>query len=256
VLASLPMYDLVETRSATDGFWAAVAQAYGTQGKLTRDDDWQALWRNPALGFSQTCGYPFTHEFAGTLSYVATPHYAADGCDGPYYSSILFARTHTPLAHFENQIAAYNSNDSASGMLALQLVFAPLAQRGKFFRQAMQTGSHVGSLAAVQQGQADICAIDCVTVALLKIYRPTALAGLVDVGRSPLLPGLPYVTRSADVNVLRTALALVFANAHVAPLRKALLLSGYSILPATAYDNILTHEQSMQRSGGLQLRDL
>ncbi len=45
--------------------------------------------------------------------------------------------------------AAFNTRDSMSGMLALKLVFAPLAGRRRFFAGAIETGSHVGSMRAV-----------------------------------------------------------------------------------------------------------
>jgi ABC-type phosphate/phosphonate transport system substrate-binding protein len=253
VLASLPMYDLVETRSETDGFWAAVAEAYGAEGGLTRVDDFQSLWRTPELLFSQTCGYPYTHAFAGQLKYIATPHYTADGCEGPNYCSIIFARELQPLSEFRNKIAAFNSRDSASGMLALQLVFAPLAEKGKFFEKTTETGAHVASLLAVQQGMADVCAIDCVTVALLHRYRRSALTGLVEVGRSSHLPGLPYVTRGGDVNKLRAALETVFTSPKHSHLRASLLLEGFTVLPNTAYDVIIAREEQMQSTGGLEL---
>ena len=175
MIASLPMYDLPEARGATDQFWAALADALGIDLPLARVGDHTIAWQRPDLIFSQTCGYPFTHAFAGKLTYVATPHYDADGCEGPDYCSILFAREAAPLERFRGKIAAYNNPDSMSGMLALKLVFAPLAQAGRFFENAVETGGHAASLAALQNGIADVAAVDCVTVALLRKHRPQAL---------------------------------------------------------------------------------
>jgi ABC-type phosphate/phosphonate transport system substrate-binding protein len=251
--ASLPMYDLPETHAATDAFWGALAEVLGLSVNLSRDAEWVAAWRDPTLLFSQTCGYPLTHEFAGTLAYVATPHYACDGCEGPFYRSILLARQALPLADFRGRVAAFNSHESMSGMLALKAAFAPLAEQGHFFSSARETGSHLASLAAVQQGTADLCAIDCVTVALARRYRPAALAGLVEVGRTPLAPGLPFVTRAADVAELRQALAAVFADPRLAATRATLLLSGFSVLEAEAYQAITRLEQHVTAHGGLQL---
>ena len=87
------------------------------------------------------------------------------------------------------RVAAVNTPDSMSGMLALKLVFAPLAEQGRFFSRAVETGGHLASLAAVQSGDADVCAIDCVCVAMAKRYRPSALEGLVEIGRSPSRAG-------------------------------------------------------------------
>jgi ABC-type phosphate/phosphonate transport system substrate-binding protein len=253
VIASLPMYDFPEIRETTDAFWSALAQVLGVEGKLSRGDDWTKTWRQSELFFSQTCGYPFTHEFSGKLKYVATPHFAAEGCEGPRYSSILFARQETPLRDFKNGVAAFNNRDSMSGMLALKLVFAPFAERGAFFSQALETGGHLASLAAVQTGAADICAIDCVTVAYARRYRPEALKGLIDVGRSPSVPGLPYVTAQGDVEKLRAALSIIFSDSDLQDVREKLLLSGYSVLAAQDYNEILALEAVAEARGDLQL---
>jgi ABC-type phosphate/phosphonate transport system substrate-binding protein len=245
MFASLPMYDLPEIQWATDQFWQAVAKRLGADIPLVRAKDWTAPWRNPALLFSQTCGYPYTHEFAGQLTYVATPHYDADGCDGPNYCSIVFAREKAALESFRSKTAVINNADSMSGMLALQLVFAPLAKDGIFFASAMESGGHFASMAAVQQGKADVCAIDCVTVALCRKHRPAALEGLIEITRSPSVPGLPYVTRAGDVKILQQVLKDVFADPAQRMQRDALLLRGVSILSADTYDQILRLEQEL-----------
>jgi ABC-type phosphate/phosphonate transport system substrate-binding protein len=253
MLASLPMYDFPEVRDATDGFWAVLAKAYGAGVGLTREEDWTAAWRSPDLLFSQTCGYPFTHDFDGVLTYVATPHYKADGCDGPNYSSIVMARSAAPLEYFRGKAVAFNNRDSMSGMLALQLVFAPLAIDGVFFATAVETGGHFASLSAVQQGQADICAVDCVTVAFARTYRPSALKGLVEVGRSPAVPALPFVTRAGDVRKLRSALHEVMNDPSADKFKDRLLLAGLTIVPSGGYDIIPQLERAMQAHGGLKL---
>jgi ABC-type phosphate/phosphonate transport system substrate-binding protein len=240
MLASLPMYDLPEIRAATDGFWDSVATAYGTKIRLTRSANWSAPWHNPNLLFSQTCGYPFTHEFAGKLTYVATPCYDADGCDGANYCSIIFAREAQPITELRHKIAAINSPDSMSGMLALKLVLEV-----QNFTHHIETGSHLASLRAVQSSQADVCAIDCVTVALLRKYRPEALLGLVEIGRSPAVPGLPYVTRCGDVERLNQALTSASKTSHA----KALLIKSITVLSVDAYNQILKLEASLNTRG-------
>jgi ABC-type phosphate/phosphonate transport system substrate-binding protein len=253
MLATLPMYDFPEVRAATDQFWSALAKRLGTTIRLTRDDDWTAAWGQPDLLFSQTCGYPFTHDYRDRLKLVATPHYDADGCDGPNYCSILFARKATSLRRFSGQVAAFNNRDSMSGMLALKLVFAPLADEGQFFSRALETGGHFASLTAVQSGDADICAIDCVTVAFARRYRPQALAGLVEVARSPHVLALPYVTVGGDVDVLQDALADVLSDESLAPARTALMLKTCSLFNAEDYDDIIALEVVMELRGGLKL---
>jgi ABC-type phosphate/phosphonate transport system substrate-binding protein len=253
MLASLPMYDFPEIKAETDAFWAALADELSVSIPLTRGTDWTQPWKSQDLLFSQTCGYPFTHAFKGKLTYVATPHYAADGCVGPQYCSILFARERRPLEGFKGRVAAFNSRDSMSGMLALKSVFVDFAENGEFFAAAIETGSHLASLAAVQGGKADVCAIDCVTVDLCRRYRPEALSGLIEITRSALVPGLPFVTTSADVSKLKAALQQVMAQAALQKTRKALLLSGFSVLEPQAYSAIEQLELQIEDKGGLKL---
>jgi ABC-type phosphate/phosphonate transport system substrate-binding protein len=254
MLATLPMYDFPEARPATEAFWQAIAQRLGVSVPLSQPEDWMEAWRRPDLLFSQTCGYPFTHEFAGKLKLVATPHYGAPGCDGPFYCSILLAREHRPLPEFRGTMAAFNANDSMSGMLALKLTFAPFAEDGRFFARAIETGGHLASLAALQKGQADVAAIDCVTVAYTRRYRPQALEGLVEVGRSPRVPGLPFVTIAGDIDKLHQALTDVFADESLAEIRKALLLDGFSLLTEDDFATIPRLEAEMEAGGGFFLQ--
>ncbi len=253
--ASLPMYDWPEVRDATDALWSGMSQLMGLSGPLLRQADHTMVWRSPDLCFSQTCGYPFTHEFRGRLIYVATPHYAVDGCDGPNYQSIVFAREKRPLEQYRGSSAAFNNPDSMSGMLALQLVFAPFATEGTFFGSVLKTGGHVNSLIAVRDGAADVCAVDAVCAAMARRYRPDYLEGLVEIARSPMVPSLPYITIACDTGVIRQALAQVFVDPALQKARDQLFLTGYSILEPGAYGRITDLETAMQQAGGLRLYD-
>jgi ABC-type phosphate/phosphonate transport system substrate-binding protein len=256
VTVSLPMYDWPEVRAATDDWAHGVLRHLGSAGlALDRNPDYFSGWRRGDLVFSQTCGYPFTHEFRGRLAYVATPHYAVPGCEGANYCSFVFAREERPLAEFRGTRAAVNNLDSMSGMLALKLVFAAHAEAGRFFSAVLQTGRHARSMIAVRDGRADICAIDSVCVALARRYRPDYLEGLVEIARSPMVPALPFVTaRGRDPAELRLALARAFADPHLAQAREALFLDRHSILAEGAYDLILRLERQMEERGGLELR--
>lgn len=247
------MYDWPELQPANDLLWEGMARHLGAPSQLDRRADYRSVWEEPNLLFSQTCGYPFVHRLRGTLDLVATPHYTADGCEGPDYCSIVFARERGSLASFRGARAAVNSADSMSGMLALKLVFVPLAKDGRFFAETIETGSHRGSMEAVCTGLADVCAIDAVGVALARRHRPDALAKLVEIARSPKVPALPFVTRAGDVEKLRGALWHVFASDEYTQARDHLLLAGYSVLRAAAYDRITRLENDMLRRGGLEL---
>lgn len=247
------MYDWPELREATDAFWQGVARHLGVSFPLTRRADYTATWSDPTLLLGQTCGYPFTHAFRHRVRYVATPHYRADGCRGPNYSSIVFAREAAPLSAFRGKQAVINNPDSMSGMLALKLVFAPLASNGEFFAATHESGSHLQSLLAVRDGVADVCAIDAVCVALARRVRPDLLQGLHEIARSPHVPALPFISNTGDVADIRAALRKAFADPTLAAAREALLLEDVEVLPEQAYDRILDLEQAMEAAGGINL---
>src|SRR3546814_14970061 len=83
---------------------------------------------------------------------------------------------------------------------------APLARGVAFFGSALESGVHRASIAAVGAGQADLCAVDCVTHALLQMHAPAALSGTRVLMRSPPAPGLPYVTNAKASDDLVDAL--------------------------------------------------
>ena len=55
------------------------------------------------------------------------------------------------------------------------------------------TGAHVDSLAALQAGTVDIAAIDAVTFALVRRFRPALPDGLVVIAEGPRIPCLPLI---------------------------------------------------------------
>lgn len=263
---SLPMYDWPEVRDATDSWARGMARHLRAQGfaeaplQLLRREDYAQAWQSSELMLSQCCGYPLVHFYASALTPVLTPHYAVEGCSGPAYSSLVFVRRADSihaLIELRGRVSAINGRDSMSGMLALKLVFGPLADNGKFFSSMIETGGHAGSLAAVLRGEADVCAVDAVCVALARRYRPELLAGLTEIARSPLVPGLPYVTagrRSTQELVrMRQAIAAAFVDPELQPARDALFLSGCSPLDRSDYAIISALERNLESRGGLAL---
>ena len=264
-IISLPMYDWPEVREATDVWGHGIARHLRQNGfpdvpsELLRRDDYSNAWLSPDLVLSQACGYPLTHAYATALLPVLTPHYAVEGCSGPGYSSFILVRGSAgihQLSDLRSHVCAINDRDSMSGMLALKLIFAPLARGGNFFARTIETGSHLGSLQAVQSGQGDVCAIDAVCLAMAKRYRPELLDGLTELARSPLMPGLPMVTsrhRADDLGRLRLALQAAFADPELRDVRQALFLAGFSALDIDDYAIILNVERDLQSNGDLAL---
>lgn len=265
-LASLGMYDLPEVTDATDAWWAGLARALEREGvadvptRLTRDRTAHAVWRAPDLLLSQTCGYPLTHEFSGRLRVVATPCYDCAGCDGPNYRSLIVVREDDAartLADLRGRVAAVNALDSQSGYSALRAEVAPLATSGRFFAQVTISGGHAASLALVASGTADVCAVDCVTHAMLSRHRPAAVAGLRVLGRTVAAPGLPYVTRADAgddlVARVRAALMAALADPSLAATRATLLIAGARVLPEDGYSRIVEIERGAQAHGYAQV---
>lgn len=163
-------------------------------------DDLMAFWRAPDTLLSQTCGYPLTTQLAGDVDVLARPGFAVDGCEDHDYCSLIVVRDDDALedlADLQGQRLAVNSPDSHSGMNALRHRLAPVAaprlKDGRFFAQVLRSGSHASSLALVQTGQADVCAVDCVSFAHLAEHRPEAVYGLRELDRTEQAPSLPWV---------------------------------------------------------------
>ncbi|HEY9537963.1 MAG TPA: PhnD/SsuA/transferrin family substrate-binding protein, partial [Kiloniellaceae bacterium] len=200
--ASLPMYDLPGLEAATDAWWAGLAAAFRAEGlhqvpeRLTREGGHAALWTAPDLLFSQTCGYPLTHALAGRVTLVATPIYDCPGCDGGRYRSEILVRADDAagqLADLKGRRAAVNAADSQSGCHALRHAAMDLADEGHFFGSVVLTGSHRASMQAVAAGEADVCAIDCVTWCLLQRSEPALTTRLRVLASSQAAPALPYI---------------------------------------------------------------
>ena len=260
--ASLPMYDLPEVREWTDRLWASIAEELresgvaGVPDALERPSDRHDAWRRDGLLFSQSCGYPAATTFRDVLRVVATPHYAAPGCEGPRYSSVVVARETSRVVALEElrgAVCAFNSRDSQSGYNALRALVAPLVRGGRFFARTVETGGHAASIEAVRTGRADVCAADCVTWALHARHWPSALTGLEVIRYTEPAPGLPFVTAGdvsdATLASIREALRRAFVRPDLAETRDALLISGLSILPADAYEPLLAMERAAAASG-------
>ena len=255
--ASLPMYDLPEVREHTDRLWTAIAEEMRGLGvpdvpdALERPINHHDVRRPRGLLFSQSCGYPVTTALRSAVRVVATPHYAATGCDGLRYCSavVVHASSHaTSLDDLRGMVCAFNADDSHSGYNALRAAVAPIAKGRPFFSSTLRTGAHVSSIDAVRRQRADVCAVDCVMWALLARYRPSSLSGLTVLARTETVPGLPFVTAAdcsdATVEAIRNALDRAFSRPDLADTRAALLISGLSVSTLDTYEPLLEMERA------------
>jgi ABC-type phosphate/phosphonate transport system substrate-binding protein len=255
-IAALPMYNVTPQhglawRALLRDALAAFARASGGVEEATILDepfgDLTALWRRDDLLLSQTCGFPYrVLDLASAVHLIAAPMFEAEGCDGPRYCSAIvvsaaaWARGATSLAACRGLRAAANGEDSHSGMNALRHAVAPHASEGRFFASVAWTGSHRASLHALATGLADVAAIDCVTLALLRDSGPAWLADVKVIGTTASAPGLPFIaSRKLDERqaaLLRDALD----TAHAADPERARLLRlrGFARLVRKDYDEI------------------
>jgi ABC-type phosphate/phosphonate transport system substrate-binding protein len=254
------MYDLREVRAATNAWWTGLASHFRGVGlvdvprRLTRVP--AVAWDDPVLLFSQTCGYPLTHALAGRVVPVGTPAFDAPGCRGARYASALVVREASAAEHLEDlreHTVAVNAPDSHSGYNVLRRMVAPLATDGRFFAAVVETGGHVESIVAVATGEADLCAVDAVTHALLARHAPARLSGTRVLGFSPGAPGLPYIAgpavSAADRDRMQDALQAAAEDPGLAATRAALLIHDVEPLPASAYDEIPAMEREAVEMG-------
>ena len=261
MLANFAMYDFPEVRAATDAWWRGIAAALQRTGipavpeSLTRDADIDVL-HSPELLLTQTCGYPLTHALAGIVSLVATPAYSADGCNGVDYCSFILVSQDNPAAGLEDlrgSVCTFNGPNSQSGYNSLRAAVAPIAGGDEFFSRVIESGGHPVSIELVATGQAGVCAVDCVTHALIAKCQPNALAGTRVIGATEAAPGLPYVTRAGVdkefMRRLRDGLQAAFADPRLADARDTLLLTDLYVLGYAAYQRIDDMEDSARATG-------
>ena len=265
-IASLPMYDWPEVRAATDAWWAGLARHLKAEGfrdvplALDREGDRNAQWRSPGLLLSQTCGYPLTHALAGFVEVVAQPTYAAEGCEeGQYRSAIIVNAAGGPERpeDLRGATAAYNSTDSLSGHLALKAVFGPLSRDGRFFGRTVESGGHVRSMEMVAGGEADVAAVDCVSLAFARAHRPAITERLKVIAWSPPAPALPYVTAAGrpapEMARLKRAITAASADPVLSACRDVLLLRRLEFAPTSSYGRVLEIEAAADAHGYTEL---
>ncbi len=266
-VASMPMYEMPEVRKALDALWVGLARYFKREGiadvpaHIVHDRPLAELWADPELWFSQCCGYDLVNRYAGKLQPIVTPHYAAPECEGRDYASVVIvgdACKATDVLEMPGAVCVINGRESHSGMSALRALVAPANHAGRFFSRVKVSGTHAASLAMIKSGEADVAAIDCVTYALFRRYRPEALNGTHKLGRTYRAPGIPYVTRSNSerdtVERTQTAIFRSFADPNLAAARDTLLLKDIEITTTLDYSPITEYQAFATRHGYPQLR--
>jgi ABC-type phosphate/phosphonate transport system substrate-binding protein len=269
LICAYPMYQLPEVEHFVDSWWQGLRRHLVEQGlseeiipkQLINPTDYYAHWRDHRLLLSQTCGYPLTHDLQGQVQYVATHSYHTPFSQGPSYCSLVLVRDTDSAQHLQamfNTRVAVNSQDSQSGYHSLRGLIAPMAQGEGFFSKVIESSSHRKSMALVAQGEADVCAIDCVTYSLLQVHAPSSLAKLRILTTTQSAPSLPYITSVSTSPEVRVKLQLGLIAASLDPtlqtIRKALMMGPVSILDGPkAYQKILDHANKATALGYREL---
>lgn len=265
MLISLPMYG-VRPQQDVQPFWQMLSQQLHYYGiteineQLFWPSDLLLHWRDPALLLSQTCGFPLVTQLHQQVQLVGAFSYQSPYCSGVYYRSLVVVREDEDgeqLSDFRHRVVAYNSTDSQSGYNALRALIAPLAANGRFFSRGIASGGHYRSIAMIQQRQADIAAIDCVSFALLQRANPSAVAGLKIIAQTDAAPGLPLITSlttSAEQLIrIRQAISATVNSPEATYAKDNLLIRGFSILSWSDYDVIKQMQEKAFASGVITL---
>jgi ABC-type phosphate/phosphonate transport system substrate-binding protein len=254
--ASLPMYNLPEMRGINAAFWQALrgllagAGLGGLPETLDFDRPPVPATIGPEVLFSQTCGYPLETIFSGQAIRLGTPCYDAFGCDGPIHCGLFVVPAGSraqKLRDLRGGVFLFNHRHSNSGMNLPRRALAEIADRGAFFARAVETGSQPGNLDRIARGEADATAVDCVTYAFWRRWRPQMAQEVRVLGRSPASPAIPFVTSaatpSATVEMLRAALRAVAREPCYAAERQGLMLADIVDVPDAAYHGLLDYER-------------
>lgn len=105
----------------------------------------------------------------------------------------------------------------------------------------------------IQQRQADIAAIDCVSFALLQRDDPSAVVGLKIIAKTDAVPGLPLITSvttsEKELIQIRQAIRATINSPEATSAKAMLLINGFSVLPWSAYNVIKQMEEKAAELG-------
>jgi len=250
------MYNLPEMRPVNVRFWNALRGLLVEAGlrevpeSLTVDRLPVPERIGPEILFSQTCGYPLETIFSGQAIRLGTPCYTVPGCDGPTHCGLFIVpagSTARELRDLRGSVFLFNSRHSNSGMNLPRRALADIADGRPLFAEVIETGSHPGNLDRIARGEADATAVDNVTYAFWRHYRPEAARHVRVLARTPPSPAIPFVTSvatpPATMAILRDALTRLGREPHAAAARAGLSITDIVDMPAAAYSRLLEYER-------------
>lgn len=257
LVACLPMYDWPEITAATDRYWERLRESIADHGLmapagLERVRDRHEVWLDPGLVLGQTCGLPYVSELEGRVSLVGRPAYDIECGAGCYYSLLIVSEQSqtSDLKALSGGRYAFNDARSQSGHAAFHSAMIEAGIAAGSWSQAIETGSHRASIQAVANGRADVAAIDAVAFELALRHEPAARRVRV-LARTPVMPGLPYITAlrpAREVIAIHDAVCMAMASLDE-DVRDALLLIGFDPATPADYAPIRTNWQKLGQAG-------
>ena len=236
------MYDWPEVADDLDVLWALVVGAAGERGVVLPDRLSRAphdvLWRDPGLVVGQVCALNPARDGLGRTVVIGSlalepPPGLPDPGPGTYYSVVVaraddarlasaragaphevlgVGRASAAVTRFAGARVAATATDSQSGYWSLGGFVHHLTERGPLFGEALMTGAHRASVAAVAEGRADLAAIDVHSWRLACEHEPALTSRLAVVGLTEPTAGIVCVTSTEHARH-RAALDAALADA-------------------------------------------
>jgi ABC-type phosphate/phosphonate transport system substrate-binding protein len=237
------MYPFAQLREAWETLYRTVAVSVAERFPDTPTElSWQLgaheSWLHPRLALGQTCGWPLVTTLKARVRVIGTFAHVVDGVSSHMSRSIIIARHARALDDLVDVTAAVNSADSLTGYISL-LAACGLSS-GRWPGAVEWTGAHLASIDAVRREHADVASIDALTWAYQHRVAPHTLEGLIEVGRGPLVPGLPLIVSGDADDAIVAAWRSSFEHALLDPqlvdTRDTLLIGGFVPLELADYE--------------------
>jgi ABC-type phosphate/phosphonate transport system substrate-binding protein len=240
--AAFGMYPFASVWPAYQELWRAVAERVEwLPRELEPTDDVHSTWADPSVVVGQICGWPAAVPFRSTVQVFGAFCYDVPHAVGHRYRSTIIATRPGVAADFAQARAVANNPDSLSGFISL---LAGLHGKGALSNHPVVfSGAHVHSLAALRRGEAEVAAIDSLSLHHILHENPSALDGLHRVGVGPLIPSPPLYTLAATtaerVADLRRRFAGAVADRALASSLEVLRITGFVSLESADYDEVV-----------------
>lgn len=190
----------------------------------------EKAWLDEQLAFSQTCGWPLVTTLAGRVRPVGSFALGVGTAQGWTQRSLIIGSDPKMI---NGLTAAVNGPESLSGWISL-LRYAGVEE---WPGEVIWSGSHAESARLVSQGEAQVAAIDSLSLAIM--HAEGHYLDLSVIGQGPSIPTLPLITsiKTSDSQLaeLRSALASIVSDRNNAGLMDRLMITGFAPLDLDDY---------------------